>query len=243
MIWSVPKSWVGSTCIIIASGPSMKTVDLSVLKSVYPQPRVITINDSWRLYPTADAHYFCDAVWWDEQVKRNYTAVDGFTRFTDRIYAGFWVKGSPSSEKSFHEHREVHVLEFTGQLGLETDPHGLRHGSNSGYQAINLVYHFGASKIVLLGYDMKCSGNMTHWHGGRSEPSGYFAGVLKRTMLPLFEHLVKPLESAGIEVLNATPDSALKCWPLVTVETALRLDHFPLPCTGGGDRISGGVDA
>jgi hypothetical protein len=113
------------------------------------------------------------------------------------------------------------TLRQAGELGLELDPSGLRHGSNGGFQAINLAYHFGANRIVLLGYDMKVKDFHTHWHGGHPGQNAQdFAPVLDM-MRPKFQSLVEPLKAAGVEVLNATPDSALDCWPKIQLRTLL----------------------
>jgi hypothetical protein len=220
MIWSVPKTWEGETVFILAGGPSLKGFDASVLKG---KGRVITINDSWRMMPKADIHYFTDKAWWTDQIARNYWVGIGTTgqiNFHDLIYKGFWVCGG----SSFEDHPQVHQLKFTGQIGLETYPAGLRHGSNSGYAAINLAYLTGAKRIVLLGYDMHCIGQRTHWHNNSPHTAAEFDGILKHSMLPLFNHLGAPLAQAGVEVINATPDSALKCWPHVPLEEVLT--HF-----------------
>jgi len=40
-------------------------------------------------------------------------------------------------------------------------------------------------------------------------------------MLPKFPTIVEPLRGAGVEVLNATPGSALTCWPMESLEKLL----------------------
>jgi hypothetical protein len=211
MIWTVPKTWVGETAFILAGGPSLKGFKSEMLRG---KGRIITINDSWRLHPKADVHYFCERRWFTDQIGRNYWVGLGTEKqinFHDLIYKGFWVCGGTG----FEDHPQVHQLKFTGQVGLETDPTGLRHGSNSGYAAINLAFLFGAKRIVLLGYDMRCVGQRSHWHDNTPHTAAEFANILKHSMLPLFDGLVEPLAQAGVEVINATPDSELKCWPYV----------------------------
>ena len=44
MIWSVPRSWSGDTCVILAGGPSLRGFDIRQLY-YFPRPRVIAIND------------------------------------------------------------------------------------------------------------------------------------------------------------------------------------------------------
>ena len=217
MIYTVPKDWKGQTCVILAGGPSLRKMDLLSVFVAKPKVRVITINDSWRLAPRADALFFTDAQWWHYQTAKNLRTVYGSQSFHELIYQGFWV----SSARAFEDHPQVHYLHLTGQRGLETNPEGLRHGSNSGYAAINLAYLYGATKIILLGYDMKVSGMRTHWHD-EPRPAG-FGQVLEQTMLPNFDSLVSPLEEAGVEVINATPDSALTCWKYLPLEEALSI--------------------
>ncbi len=189
--------------------------DLSPLRGL----RVITINDSWIYYPKADVFYFCDPRWWTEQYGANCRSVDGTVTFRELLASGFWVRGT-CDEVSCDP--RLHELAFTGQVGLERKPDGLRHGSNSGYQAIGLARHFGAKRIVLLGYDMRVVNGRTHGHNGSRNPAAVFAQTLKHSMLPFFPLLVKPLREEGIEVVNATPGSALRCWPLTSLEEAVR---------------------
>ena len=112
-------------------------------------------------------------------------------------------------------------MTLTGGTGLEADSGGLRHGSNGGYQAINLAYHFGVKRIVLLGYDMTANG-ATHWHKGHPTTKiDEYRRTLEFAMLPKFPPIVEPLKAAGVEVINATPGSALKCWPFRPIEEML----------------------
>jgi hypothetical protein len=198
--------------VILAGGPSLP---LDIATKLPGKARVIAINDSWRLCPFADVLYFGDAAWWRMQQDMNQRSVDGRVSFHDMIYKGFWV-----SIANFAEHPQVRCLWATGQQGLETNPTALHTGSNSGYAAINLAYLYGAKRIILLGYDMKCQGERTHWHNGPRERAGMFSVALN-SFLYHFNSLVDPLKEAGVEVVNSTPDSALTCWPYVPLEEAL----------------------
>ena len=122
------------------------------------------------------------------------------------------------------ENKIDHVLAMknTGVRGLEEDPAGLRTGNNSGYQAINLAYHFGAKQIYLLGYDMKVS-TMTHWnHRPEYQPLNAFQQTLQQMMLPNFPSLKAPLDAAGVSVINCTPGSALKVWPSQSLDSVIK---------------------
>jgi hypothetical protein len=212
MRYKVPKDWMGATCVILAGGPSLPT---DIGQRLSSKTRVIAINDSWRLFPQADALYFGDATWWHNQQAMNPRTLDGRLSFHDMIYKGFWV-----TIANFSEHPQVHCLWSTTAQGLEKNPVALATGANSGYAAINLAYLYGARRIVLLGYDMKCAGARTHWHNGPRERAGVFQVALN-SFLYHFESLVEPLKKEGVEVINATPDSALTCWPYLPLEEAL----------------------
>ena len=77
----------------------------------------------------------------------------------------------------------------------------------------------GATKIILLGYDMQTS-EQSHWFGEHPEgpmrvASHYADWVTK------FNALASDLEQRGIEVINATRETALKCFKRTTIEQAL----------------------
>src|ERR1043166_8946509 len=140
------KPWAGETVAILGTGPSLTQADVDACRGVC---KVIAIKDAMYLAPWADALYFCGAGvgdWWIQ----NQQAVKSFAglRFTLDARA-----------------KDVAtVLRNTGEFGLEEDPTGLRTGRNSGYQAINLAYHLGATRILLLGFDMQGS----HYFGAHS---------------------------------------------------------------------------
>lgn len=225
MIYSVPKVWPGETCVLLAGGPSLRDTDLKPLKQLHAQQtglHIITINDSWQLHPYSDFQYFCDRAWWDYEQARNPRSLysdlyaDLSFSFHDMIYRGRWITCS----NDFTEHPQVRHLRLTGQSGLELDPTGLRHGSNSGYQAINLAVNFGVSKVILLGYDMRIVKGRTHWHNEARQSD--FESVMQRSMLPLFPSLIEPLDKLGVRVINATKESALTCFPMMSLEEALK---------------------
>jgi len=215
MIWKAERLWADETAVILAGGPSLRGFDATVLYK--PGWRVLAINDSWRIAPRCACLYFSDPAWFIDQLRRLPWDLTVTVNFSDVLYKRMLVNGSFRDE--FGDHPQVRQLKFTGQTGLEKDPAGLRHGSNSTYAAMNLAYHLGVKRIVLLGLDMRLVNGRSHWHD-EPRPDG-FAGVLKDSMLPMFQHLVEPLNDAGVEVINATPDSALTCWPYQPLNTLL----------------------
>jgi hypothetical protein len=201
--WAVPREWAGETAFILAGGPSLRGFDAEVLRG---RGRVIAINNSFLLAPWADVLYYADRSWW---LAHRAEALP--------VFSGPYRVSIGTSEDGTRR------LRTTGVSGLEQNPAALKHGSNSGYQAIGLAYHFGAARIVLLGYDMHVDGTRTHWHDGHPNHTlASQAKALAEIFLPRFASLVEPLKAAGIEVLNATPGSALTCWPMVSLAEVLR---------------------
>jgi hypothetical protein len=219
--WSVPHEWEGETAFLVGGGPSLIGFDPARLAGL---GRVIAINrmvlpfQAWPGLPTADVMYFCDASFWH----RDGAAIRAFYR-GPRIVTLARLPNDPD------------LLRLTrhARLGLSSDPRQLCHGANSGYQAINLAYLFGAARIVLLGFDLKVSVSTgrTHAHGGYLPPNhsindrlvyqGEVSHQLGQVHLPKFATLQDPLALAGVEVINASPHSALDVWPRMSIDEAL----------------------
>lgn len=89
-------------------------------------------------------------------------------------------------------------------------PDRLAPGKNGGYQAINFAALAGAARIVLLGFDMKHRGGQSNWHGKHlvKSPERWV-----KQYLPLFRPLAAELKKDGIEVINASEQTALDAFP------------------------------
>jgi hypothetical protein len=92
-------------------------------------------------------------------------------------------------------------------------------GGNSGFGAVGLCVQWGASRVVLLGYDMQRTGNRAHWHGdhpGHLGQGNSFAMWTRR-----FASAAPQLVDAGIEVVNASRATALTCFQRMGIQEAL----------------------
>lgn len=210
--WSVPELWPGRTIVCIGGGPSLTPAQVERCRG---RARVIAVNNAYQLAPWADVLYFCDDKWWAQY--GHGARLGDWKGLIVRLEGGRHDFGDP----------RIKVLKNYGKTGFNDRTReglcqlrdGLFHGKNSGYQAIGLAAHLGAKRIVLLGYDMQASleGNQlrTHWH------PDHLGGTAERvfdSMLPNFECLVAPLKRRGIEVVNCTPGSKLRCFPLRPLE-------------------------
>lgn len=201
-MWSVPKLWPDSTVFILGGGPSVNDLDVSRLRD----QRVIAVNSSFLIAPWADCLAFGDSAWltWNRAKLHLHTGPFKVT----------WA-GIAATITGLN----VHVLGRDRRSALSTDPR-LVAGSNSGHGAVNLAVHFGARRIVLLGFDMKPSkdgqNNWHTYHPRPTPPSRYAVFIAE------MERAAPLLEGLGIEVLNCCPDSALTCFPVVGFDEALR---------------------
>ena len=197
---TVPRLWPGSTVVCIGGGPSLRALDLELCREA--GLRAIAINDAFKLASWADVLYAADRAWID--------AHDGVPSFA-------------GSKFSIASHDTVQrpdwtVLRNTGFEGLELDASGLRTGFNSGYQGVGLAVHLGATRILLLGYDMApAEDGREHWFtdGPDRKMSPYVQ------MRQAFNGLVEPLEALGVEVLNCSRRTVLTAFPCMRLDDAL----------------------
>lgn len=201
---TVEKLWPGETFVCLGSGPSLTAVDVNYCRD---KARVIAVNDAYKLALWADVLYACDHKWWG-WASKNYKGQHPHFKACVAHTTGhkYGLKPYPGV-------RLLRGNEPGTEYGLSLDPRALRTGFNSGYQAINLAVHLGAARIVLLGYDMRVDHrkrSRDHFFG--QHPDHSIPPV--QACLTAFKTLIKPLAEAGVEIVNCTPDSALKCFPM-----------------------------
>tara|TARA_R110000803_G_scaffold173942_1_gene236602 strand:+ start:409 stop:1209 length:801 start_codon:yes stop_codon:yes gene_type:complete len=197
---TIQKKFEGETVYIIGGGPSLKKFDFRQLIG----SRTIAINKSLLFYAQADVLYWTDVRFylWHKNEVDNYKGL----KFTLKA-------GSQYTD-------DINILKKGKAYGIEKDRQTLAHGNNSGYAAINLAYHLGAKRIVLLGFDMGSNGVESHFHDGYpTRPAG--DKMYQDKFLPGFKQLKAELKDSGVIVLNASPYSKLTTFPKITLEQAL----------------------
>lgn len=194
--------WRGETVVIVGSGPSAAHAPLAASRH-----RCIAINNSWRLAPWADVLYATDFAWWERE--------QGVPEF-----GGLKIS---QDERLVHRPawgiRTVTVRTAQDQL-LITTPGEIGWGGNSGFAAINLAVQFGVKRIVLVGFDMRVDRGM-HWHGkhgaGLNNPSQESVRRWRRVI----DEQAPVLAALGVEMLNASAESALTAYPKMDLREAL----------------------
>lgn len=192
----------GGAVAIVATGPSVAAARLEQLEGTVA---TIAVNDAWRLTPWAFALYACDRQWWE---------VHG-----DAVAAGFngecWTQDAETA-------RARGIRHIPGDLhkpGLSADPALIHCNAHSGAQAINLAVHWGARRLILVGFDMAPDGRREHYFGPHPRPLRN--GSPYQVFLKKYPAIAKDLQAIGAEVWNASPRSALTLFPRVTLEDAL----------------------
>lgn len=203
--------WTGETVTIVASGPSAKSADLSLVKG---RAKVIAIKQCIDLCPWADMVYGCDAAWWLHRLKLpDYLGMkvcwkgNGLREIDDFLTVEIGINADPR-------------VKYTDDL-LIGEPGLVGGGGNSGFQAMNLAVNLGAPKIVLVGFDMNRRGGV-HWYGRNNwsmannpDESNF------RRWMGAFERAAPVLKRMGVEVLNTSQHSSLQCFPKVSLKDAM----------------------
>lgn len=119
------------------------------------------------------------------------------------------------SETKYFRGEKLSASAIAVHHGAAHHPVGYR---NSGVCAIALAMVRGASKIVMLGYDVGFWEGRKHWHDDyETLPNAHTIEEWPAQ----FAHLAKQARLRGIEVLNASRRTALECFQRVDLEDAL----------------------
>ena len=86
------------------------------------------------MVPGAAVLYACDGAWWHQYHSK-----------TSRFKGQKWTQDANAAAQYGLNH-----IPGEHKEGLCTEPNKIHFGSNGGFQAINLAYHFGATRIALL---------------------------------------------------------------------------------------------
>jgi hypothetical protein len=218
---AIPARWRGATVIVAAPGPSLTAEVVERCKG----HRTVAVQDAYRLMPFADVLYGCDAEWW-------------------RVHGG--AAGFNGQKWSTHDdaHNDkravaadygVHLVAGKAAEGFSLDPAVIHYGSSSGFQAVNLAILMGAAKIVLIGFDMRVADGRRHFFGDHPEPLNNKADFA--SFVPPFVRAAQSMPP-GVEILNATPGSALQCLPMVDLDDVLPDAEPASPGRGPNRRVA-----
>lgn len=212
----ITPNWSGDPCIVAAPGPSLSAAVVRRLRfACWLQGwRLIAVQDAYRVLPFASAVYGCNPSWW-----RLHGDCGGHRgELWSTHEAG--PDAAHDNDKSDARQYGVHLVRGRIGDGFSTDPAVIHYGSNSGFQAINLAVLKGCKRIVLCGFDMRQVAGRSHFFG--EHPPAFGSPTDYSQFLPAFERAAKQLPE-GVEIINATPGSALRCFAMMTLDDALAL--------------------
>lgn len=198
MLWEVPELWKDRTVYILGGGPSLDGFDFERLKG----ERVIAVNNAYMpgRAPWAPVLYFMDWGWYG--IHKNALAKWSGLKIT-------------SADKCKNE-PGIKVVRWRHRLGLDDDPRFMTRGTCSGFGAISIAAKLGGKKIILFGFDMRVVDGRHNYHNEHFREIK--TEIYVNNFIRPFESFVKAAEERGIEIINATPGSALPSFPIVDPE-------------------------
>jgi len=221
-LWSVPPLFEGRTVALIATGPSLKQSDVDLIRSAGLP--AVAINNGFEYAPWADMLYACDNIWWDTYWMDGVLGGPGA-----RDFKGIKV-GMAHGRDSYGRHLQIGALPcpdilklgFGGDFGYDPRPDYVCGNKNSGCMGAQIIAKARAKTILLLGCDCKAGpGEKLHCFGdhpfrvGRNPPP--FDDFVRG-----WNELAEDLFEMGIRVINCSPDSAVTCFPVMSVSQALK---------------------
>jgi hypothetical protein len=200
MLQRISKRWSGF-CIVAAPGPSLTEEVAEACKGYH----VVAVNDAWRRLPFAEVLYAGDSSWWEHY--------RGVPEFKGEKWSAHGDRGFNDKRMCWLKHG-LKLVRGRAEAGFSSDTSTIHYGDNSGFQAINLAaLMLGfAGRIALVGFDMRAVEGRRHFFGEhppelRSTRTGYSHWPAK------FAEAAKSLPD-GLEIVNCTPGSALRCFPM-----------------------------
>jgi len=181
--WPVPREWPGETCLIICSGESAGKNAEGIKRF---QGRTIAVKHGVLLRP--DATVFLMSGEWSAQIAREL-----LPHWTEQGKAGHYAivrgRSNPDLPSVF---LRVTRSKLHGELCDFPDHVS---GRDTGTSAINIAYNFGATTILMVGFDQ--SGGHFCPHPLQKPPKDHFARHVE--FLPA---LAEDAKKKGIRVVN-----------------------------------------
>jgi len=202
----VPCLYPNETAICFATGPSLTAEDIELVRPYHEKGMVRTFgcNDSYKVVDFLDVHYACDVYWWEHHgmncLKTLPPTCHVWTQ-SQQMAITFKLNHIPG------RHEPAFCVKDSGFI---------HYGDNSGFQLLNLAYHYGIRKFILLGYNMGLVNHKRHFfgdHPGRMNKESPYEKFI------IAYNLIQPdIKSV---IINCTTNSALNCFKTSTLKEEL----------------------
>lgn len=208
----IPRKYPGQTGIVCGTGPSItpQTIE-AVNQSGLP---VFGANRAHEIFD-CDVVHGCNYQFWDV----------------------YWdiIKHKPcdkwtSRKELIGKYPGLEYIEDRWEDGLSRDPSWIAAHHGTGPQLVNIAYLYGCTRLLLVGWDMRYHGKkrrnqyerrryldedvITRNHWPMTGANGEFTGLIKEM------ETIHP-EDYGIEIINCTPGSAMRCFPMRDLNEAI----------------------
>ena len=195
------------TVFIIGGGPSVLSIltdDVDISNK-----DIIVVNNAYKLFPNALICHFMDNMWWQWHQDSEHNIKDNFH--------GDITVATTSHRDYVREDRIITYIHDNKKGGLSLDKQKLN-GSNAGHQAINVAYHLGYKKVVLIGFDSNHKDTQTHWHNDhkRSSDLSRYNDVFMPAFHKISEDITK--HKLTFQIYNANITSAIKCFEYKNIQ-------------------------
>lgn len=186
---SIPAPW--SVVVCIASGPSLTVEDCAAVKT-------------WREVSGVEGR----AVICTNTSFR-------LAPWADVLFAmdrAWWYEHMPEVKRRFSGE-----LAALNQAAHDVVPWRIKDYRNSGAAAVALAIKRGASRVILLGYDLQYTGGRRHWHGDHPACLGNADRIT--TWPAQFARLRQDYPS--IDIINCSRETALTVFPRADLQVTL----------------------
>lgn len=198
--------------VVLGTGPSLTRDDVMLAYS--NGLRLFGVNSTLFDFPL-DVHLACNVEWFDHfcDAHREY-----------HIPKWIVVDDVQPERAQCAERHDLKTIKGRWLPGISTDEEYIHYHHGAGPQAVNLAYHYGCRVILLLGWDMRY-GDRRHYFGEypppllhfpRTGPNGELAGLIRE-----METIAEQAPKIGLKVINCTPGSAMRCFPMMSLQSAL----------------------
>jgi hypothetical protein len=189
---------MSNRCFIIGGGPSIADMDLTPIKKEY----IYGINEAFRLGTFIDTWFFGDS-----DIFKNHR--QEIEKWPNRIVS---CAGSAKRHKKIEYYYRCRKHTLCFEEGHLAFPSGM---ANSGATAINLAIRDGFDTIILLGFDMRVVDGKHNYHN-------HYKKIPRDDTYTRFKlHFEFIAKETDKTILNATPNSALTCFPKVDLKDIL----------------------
>jgi hypothetical protein len=196
--------------ICVASGPSFSQAQADYITAarMAQRCRVFVVSDNYQRVANADLLYSCDLGWWTEHIEAVLSS--GFD-------GELWTQHKDAAK----DYGLCLCLPDPACVGLPQDREHVSTGGNGGHQTMVLARNKRARRIIMVGYDYQRTGGKAHWFG--EHPTTLSRSQAFTVWLDAIPVLYSDLCAEGIEVINASEQTAIRCIPRMPLEKALPL--------------------